>query len=426
MIVRRISAFRGTLRPILLTTALAVTFVAPGKVSADTDLSLGSTAVIAYANGDAVRLRNDFTFNADVIAMVPEGSTVEPLDGPFEAADGSFWYQVSANGKTGYIVSDYLAASSGIYSGTSGSAITTDAVNLRSGPGLGESVLISLGVGETVTMTGENVSGWLSAEYAGTSGYVYGAFLSAGGDSANVSSGATGIRFTDDALNLRSGPSLSEIVLSVLPFGTQVELSGNADGEFVEVSTSSGNGWVAARYLLENSPEANSAPDTLISWPVTGGTWSVLQGYNGSSHQNRTDLWQYRYSLDLVYEDGSTAGQPVYSPVDGEVRWYDESTGGVSIDMGNGYAFAMFHVIFDAGIPEGESVSKGQYLGYIASSGQASNGGTPHLHVTVWETDDGGNWSRRAVPFVGNLSLSGVEFPDGGASYDHTGEIINP
>jgi uncharacterized protein YraI len=375
-------------------------------------------------------LRTDFSFDADVIAMVAEGSTVETIDGPFEADDGSLWYQVSSNGDVGFIVSDYLAASAGLFSGTTGTATTTDAVNLRSGPGLGEGIVASLGLGESATLTGENINGWLSVDVGGTTGYIYGAFLSSGGDEgaapSATASGSTGTRFTDDALNLRTGPSLSDGVLSVLPFATQVELSGAANGDFVEVTTNAGTGWVAAQFLLENSPAANSAPETLVSWPIRGGTWSVLQGYNGSSHQNRTDLWQYQYSLDLVYEDGSTGGQPVYSPVNGTVRWYDESTGGVSIDMGNGYAFAMFHVIFDAGIPEGATVSKGEYLGYIAYPGDGANGGTPHLHITVWETDDGGNWSRRAVPFVGDLSLAGVSFPDGGASYDHTGEIVNP
>jgi hypothetical protein len=94
--------------------------------------------------------------------------------------------------------------------------------------------------------------------------------------------------------------------------------------------------------------------------------------------------------------------------------------------MGNGYAFAIFHVEFDAGIPEGATVTQGQYLGYIAGPGEDSNGGTPHIHITVWATDDGGNWSRQAVPFTGELALSGASFADSGSSQDHTGETVTP
>lgn len=433
MIVRRLSAFRGNVLLLLLASALTTSLTIPQTAFADTDLSLGSTAVIAYADGDDVRLRTNYSFDADVMAMIPEGTTVEALDGPFEAGDGSLWYQVSANGQTGFIVSDYLAASSGLLSATSGGAVTTDSVNLRRGPGLGESILLSLSTGESVILTGDLANGWLSVDYNGTSGYIYGAFLAASDESpASSASSGSGTRYADDALNLRSGPSLDNGVLSVLPFGAMVELTGASNGDFVEVSTDVGHGWVAAQFLLSSPPGSSpsstseSTPDSLIAWPVNGGSWSVLQGYNGSSHQNRTELWQYKYSLDLVYEDGSTGGQPVYSPVDGTIRWYDPSTGGVSIDMGNGYAFAIFHVEFDAGIPEGAAISQGQYLGYISYPGGGGNGGTPHIHLAVWETTDGGNWSRRAVPFTGSLALSGVSFPDNGASYDHTGKTVNP
>lgn len=499
---RRYPAISGALRPFLLCTVLVTAFIVPRSALADTDLTIGSTAVVAYANGDNVRVRSDYSYDAEIVGFVAESTTVETTDGPFEATDGSLWYRVTANGSDGFIVSDFLAASTGIYGGTTGSAVTTDEVNLRSGPGQDMSVLVSLGSGEPVSLTGENIDGWLSVDAAGTSGYVYGAFLTSGGEvsepesaetvsesgtryadgTLNLRSGPsvdddvlsvlpggtavelagnssdgfvevstdagtgwvaaefllssppatepmsteTGTRFTDDALNLRRGPSLSDGVIDILPMGTQVELSGVANGEFVQVTSNLGTGWVAGQFLMAGQPAQDSTQASLITWPIQGGTWSVLQGYNGSSHQNRSDLWQYKYSIDLVYEDGSTAGQPVYSPVSGTVRFYDEETGGISIDMGNGYAFAMFHAIYDAGIPEGATVSQGQYLGYIANAGEAASGRNAHLHITIWETDDGGNWSRRAVPFVGNLALSGVEFPDRGQSFDHTGALVNP
>lgn len=140
---------------------------------------------------------------------------------------------------------------------------------------------------------------------------------------------------------------------------------------------------------------AGAATTSLIKFPfASGSTWSVLQGYNtspvdGGSHYNcdpntLTDMpshtescgaqYQYKYALDLVRADGNTAGQPIYSPVNGTIRWIDDSTGGMSIYMGSisgtDYAFAFFHVNLSAGLAAGQTVGQGQLLGTVALAGQ--------------------------------------------------------
>ncbi len=196
--------------------------------------------------------------------------------------------------------------------------------------------------------------------------------------------------------------------------GTELSFAGVTANGFSQVTAAAGAGWIASEFLSETRPEAPEEPgpsDSLLAWPVRGGEWRVLQGYNGSSHQNRSSSWQYYYSLDLVRSDGGTAGQPVYSPVSGTMRWIDEASGGGSIYMGDGLAFAFFHVVMDPSIQEGDTISQGQYLGTIAPAGQFGAGSTPHLHITIWETADGGNWSRVAIPFTGNVSIAGTSFP---------------
>ena len=168
----------------------------------------------------------------------------------------------------------------------------------------------------------------------------------------------------------------------------------------------------------------------------TGTSWMVSQGYNtspvdGGSHWNcdpdtlRDDVsrstscragWQYKYSLDLRRPSGSSVGEPVISPVDGTIRWIDEAKGGMSINMGNGYAVAFFHATLNPGIAAGQPVKTGQPLGTVAPAGEAGNGGSPHIHLTVWQTDDGGNWSRNPRPFTGDLAVDGYDLPDLGAS----------
>jgi uncharacterized protein YgiM (DUF1202 family) len=575
--------------------------IAPSPVSADTDLTLGGTGVIAYANGDNVRLRVGPGYDEAEIARYPEGTAVEVLDGTFAAADGTSWYKVSIDGETGYVVSDFLANSSAIYTDTTGRAVTNDSVNLRGGPSTADDVVGTLDAGETVTLTGGESDGWLSVSATGGDGWVYGAFLGSDGSASGTrytidtvhlrtgpstgnesmaylpvgvqleltgeeqdgfvkvtSSYGTGwvfaqyigdtapenpapenpapeapapeapateappaesttrytidtvhlrtgpgteydsitylevgvqleltgeveggfakvtsefgtgwvaaefigttvpaapanpatpepetpatpepaapaepsVRYTTDSVNLRAESSASSNVIAVIASGTEVEFAGETANGFARVTTDQGAGWIASEFLSETRPAEPSAPEpqpgSLLIWPVSGGEWYVSQGYNGSSHQNETSSWQYYYSFDLKRTDGDTAGQPVYSAVNGTVRWIDEAFGGMSIYMGNGLAYAYFHTRIDPSIQEGDTITQGQYMGTIAPAGEAGSGSSAHLHITVWETSDGGNWSRVAVPFTGQLAISGTNFPATGAGNDYLGYTFNP
>ena len=183
---------------------------------------------------------------------------------------------------------------------------------------------------------------------------------------------------------------------------------------------------------LSGRPAPVAAAGSSIEFPfAAGATWYVSQGYNtspsdGWSHYNcdastLTDAishtescsasYQYKYSLDLKRLDGNTAGQTVLSPVNGTIRWIDEDFGGMSIDLGDGWAVAYFHTLLASNLAAGQTVSQGQYMGTIAPAGQAGNGGTAHIHFTLWQTTDGGNWSRNASPFTGTHTVDGYDLP---------------
>jgi hypothetical protein len=94
-----------------LAVALCLSLVSPFAVArASTDLSSGDIATIADANGDGVRLRAKPGASGTVIDELPEGTLVDILAGPTHAGDGTYWYQVTVNGETGYMVADYLRA----------------------------------------------------------------------------------------------------------------------------------------------------------------------------------------------------------------------------------------------------------------------------------------------------------------------------
>jgi uncharacterized protein YraI len=325
----------------------------------------------------------------------------------------------------------YLAVD-GTATGTS--ARTNDALNLRDGPGASNDVITVIPAGSSVTLTGDSEGEWVTVDYDGLDGWVSGIYLTAGGEPAA----------TTDDVNFRTAPSLSSDVIRVVSSGRTVIVTGSAVDGFYPVSFDGETGWVSTYYVSiggepatptepqpapepEPEPEPEPVPATWdIAWPMSGGEWEVTQGYNGFSSHYNSGLWAYYYSLDLVRTDGATAGQTVYSPVNGTVRWTEASTGGISIDMGNGYAFAIFHITLEDWVQPGVELEQGQPIGFISGPGQNGNMGFDHIHLTVWETTDGGNWSRLAVPFTGANAISGVDLYDTGGGNQWAGTRVSP
>lgn len=341
--------------------------------------------------------------------------------------------------------------------GETGTRWTQESVHLRAGPSTGATSLAYLEAGVELQLTGETFNGFAQVESTFGTGWVFAEYI---GETAPGSTpdpetpapdpetptptpdpetptpdpetpepGEPVTRWTNADVNMRSEASSTSSVVSLLPLGTEVQFSGTTANGFSQVTAAAGTGWIASEYLSETQPEEPTEPepsDSLIQWPVTGGEWTMLQGYNGSSHQNRSSSWQYLYSLDLVRADGDTAGQPVYSPVSGTMRWIDEASGGGSIYMGDDLAFAFFHTVMDPSIQEGDTITQGQYLGTIAPAYQFGAGSNPHLHISIWETHDDGNWSRIAIPFTGRVAIEGIEFPADGSGNQWRGFDFTP
>ena len=349
-------------------------------------------------------------------------------------------------------------------------AYAVSTVNLRLGPSESDDVLRVLPAGGPVTITGPASDGWTPVWYNGTWGFISSDFLTYDG-SASVSlfqeaapaaapmaapapdptleAGTAEMQaVTTSDVNLRAAPDMTAVVLGAIPAGAALTPLAGPEQGFYQVSYNGQTGWVAAEYVevtadllqrgnresrqnegkVEGSEPADNAELGAggINWPVSGGRWTIMQGYNGTSHQNQDGLWQYRYSFDLARADGETAGQPVISPVNGVVRWTDPSTGGISIDIGNGHAVAMFHVAFLGELEAGTPVQQGQYMGEISGPGGPGYAGSPHVQITLWASNDNGNWDRTAQPFTGRYAISGSEFPDIGGGQQYTGVEFRP
>lgn len=442
-----------------------------------------SAAPVGTIATDDLNLRAGPSYDDAIVQVIPAGT---PLETTGEWVEG--FAGVIFNGQPGWVDGAWLgtgeapvapaqevallqeaaplaegdAALVGDLAAPAGDAATVvDLANLSLGPTADDEVLRVLPAGATVVVTGPAADGWTPVWYNGTWGFVPD-YLIAYGAAAPVSLAQEAVApeelaapddsseldvTTLDTINLRTAPDPNAMVMSIIPAGVALDpLAGPQDG-FYQVTFGDQTGWVSGEYLevsasymqrnrnnnrdgnggkVEGSEPAANAGGGGIIWPVSGGSWEIMQGYNGSSHQNQDGLWQYYYSLDLDRAGGDTAGQTIYSPVNGVVTWTDPSTGGISIDMGDGHAVALFHVTFDGSLQAGTPVSQGQPLGTISGSGGPGFAGTPHVHFTLWQSDDNGNWDRQAVPFTGKYAISGMDFPDVGGSYQYQGTEFNP
>lgn len=373
-----------------------------------------------------------------VLAVMPPGAAVT-LTG--EASNG--FLAVVYAGTAGWASAQYLSTDGGVTPApdpgatppsSTGTATTTTDLNLRAGPSTSEAVLLVMPAGAPVTLTGEASNGFSGVSYNGTSGWAFSGFLSGSGAAPPASDPgvSAGTARTITSLNLRAGPSLADAILRVMPAGVTVEITGAAQNGFVPVVYNGAAGWASSTYLSTGSSPGGdpagylppAAGGSSVRWPMTG-SWYISQGYNGSSHQNNGDQYQYYYSFDLARSDGDTAGATVISPVSGTVRWLDPASGGMSIDIGGGHAVAFFHVTIDGGFAAGDPISQGQYVGTVSGPGGPGYAGFAHIHLSLWETTDGGNWSRVAAPFTGAYAISGQSFPDIGGVNQYRGTEIS-
>ncbi|MER3437444.1 MAG: hypothetical protein C4346_07560 [Chloroflexota bacterium] len=120
---------------------------------------------------------------------------------------------------------------------------TTD-LNLRAGPSTSHPVLAVIPRGRRVELTGQRDNGFLSVRFKGIDGWAFGQFLR---------QEATTVSPTTD-LNLRAGPSALHDVITVMPAGTLVRVTGPRAGGFLAVRFRGLDGWAASRFLLAQDP----------------------------------------------------------------------------------------------------------------------------------------------------------------------------
>lgn len=123
--------------------------------------------------------------------------------------------------------------------------VTTDNLNLRTGPGTSYPVILVIPKGATVTVTGYSGS-WAQVNYGGRSGYAAASYLAS-------PSSTTEVRYATANLNLRTGPGTGYAIILVIPKGASVSVVSISSG-WAKVNYSGRTGYVSTAYLSTARP----------------------------------------------------------------------------------------------------------------------------------------------------------------------------
>ncbi len=242
----------------------------PGGSPSGSGYGPGTNLVVST---DALNLRSAPALNGNVLAVLPNGTAAVVVSGTYSGG-GYSWYQITAWGKTGYAVSDFLALAGSSGGGNSGgggnssgnATVATNGLNVRASASIGAGVVTVLPKGAQVSILegpiGSDGYSWYRISSSSGNGWVAGEFLSfggggstggSGGNSGGIGPGTTAV-VSDGPINLRKTAGTSGQVITTIPTGTKLSVSDgpvSANGySWVYVTTPNfTSGWVAAELL---------------------------------------------------------------------------------------------------------------------------------------------------------------------------------
>ena len=221
---------------------------------------LGATAAFAadmgQASGTNVNVRAEADADAEVLGRIDKGAEYEVL------GRSGGWVSIAYQGGTGYVSADYfeITAAEGTINGSD--------INIRERATTSADSLGKLSDGDSVTVTGRNDE-WYRISYGGGSAYVSkdyvaGENLSLVPKVANEKAAEQnldsvfGVVTASDGVKLRKEASMISKVLTVLPYGTEVDVD-RVGSEWIRVITDGGQkGYVSAEFLAVREGERTS------------------------------------------------------------------------------------------------------------------------------------------------------------------------
>ena len=212
-----------------------------------------SATAFAYSKGDVlVCTGNDVNVRSGAGTKYKSIGTLDKGDKvTFLAKSGSKWTKVEYEGETAYVYTKYLASagsSSGDTSTSSTTLYATTDVRVRAGAGTSYKTLGWLEEDEAVTRLGTSGK-WTKVSWNNQTAYVYTKYLTStvpeGADETKKDTTAsTSTVTTKFSTYVYRGPGASYGTLYTVAAGTQLSATGVVSGDFTQVNTPYGLGYV--------------------------------------------------------------------------------------------------------------------------------------------------------------------------------------
>lgn len=203
----------------------------------------------AVVTGGTLNMRDEPSYDGDIIDTVKNGTWVTIIE-----QAGSGWYRVEVGGIYGYMNSRYLKTASDSGTVTVANPKSSQFLNLRESPSYDAKVLGIYYNGAQGTLLRTYSSGWYKVQFGSLVGYMRKEYLKTSGGEGT----ATVNLSTSARLNLRSGPSYDDSVVTSFRGGTVVTvlLKGNT---FWKVSVDGYTGYMASNMLSTGGSSSSTA-----------------------------------------------------------------------------------------------------------------------------------------------------------------------
>lgn len=267
------------------------------------------------------------------------------------------------------------------------SVMATEQVYVRSGPSTADAILGELVGGDWVTTTGYTENNFVEIYYGDWYAYVYADYLALDGSTStapaesgsDVTWGSDGWLYTNDSVNLRSGPGTGEPVVTVLPAGASVYITGAYSNGFNQVESDYGSGWVHSDYLSSTAPTgttpvaeqpvASSQGQQIVDFAMQFHGYPYVWAGNTPSGFDCSGFTQYVVQNTLGYDiTHSTDIQAGYGT---PVAWGEWQPGDLVFFVGTGGGGYVSHVgiyIGDGQMIHAENEGTGVVISSLYSS----------------------------------------------------------
>ncbi len=264
-------------------------------------------AAVAATTTDYLNLRTGAGTDKKVILSLSKGVSLTVLDN----SDNTWAKVKTASGLIGYCHKQYLSISgassaapaSDAKVASGASAVTTSNLNLRSGAGSTNAIIVTMSKGTSVKVIDSTNASWYKVQTSdGKFGYCTSQFLQIAASSASQTAVQTGNSATQtgnsavsassatavatDYVNLRQGAGSSYKVLETVSKGASLKVLDSSNAQWTKVQTPSGKqGYCSKQYLSFSNTSASPSSNTAS--PTAGGSTAsgtkVLTGTATSS-----------------------------------------------------------------------------------------------------------------------------------------------